>query len=75
MLPLLTAKGYGAIVPELLGYGETDKPEEVKDYAYKKQSDQLVALLDEEGVNNAIIVGHDLGQYLIGQSRRRICAN
>jgi len=64
LLPLLTEKGYGAIVPELLGYGETDKPEEVKDYAYKKQSDQLVALLDEEGVNNVIIVGHDLGSPL-----------
>lgn len=56
-----TKLGYGAIVPDMLGYGETDKPdpENVGEYRYKKMSESLFGILDEEGVDKVVLAGHD----------------
>ncbi|KZS93137.1 alpha/beta-hydrolase [Sistotremastrum niveocremeum HHB9708] len=56
-----TAKGYGVIVPDLLGYGGTDKPTEVEAYGKTQMAHDLVAILDAENVVNAIAIGHDWG--------------
>ncbi|KAF9518460.1 hypothetical protein BS47DRAFT_1313357, partial [Hydnum rufescens UP504] len=63
-IPLLTEKGYGVILPELLGYGDTHKPDDIKEYAYKKQTGELAALLDAESVDSVVLVGHDFGSPL-----------
>ncbi|KAF8335852.1 Alpha/Beta hydrolase protein [Cantharellus anzutake] len=63
-VPELTSKGYGIILPELKGYGKTDKPTDVAALAYKTQSDEIVQILDKEGVNKVILVGHDFGGAL-----------
>ena len=42
--------GYRVIVPDMLGYGGTDKPEDAAEYAMRKLSDDLAALLDALGV-------------------------
>jgi pimeloyl-ACP methyl ester carboxylesterase len=63
-VPLLAEKGYGILLPELKGYGKTDKPTDVKDLAYKTQSDELAKLLDAEEINKVIVVGHDFGGAL-----------
>lgn len=38
-------RGYGLIVPDLLGYGGTSKPEEVEAYRLKKMSEEVVGIL------------------------------
>lgn len=38
--------GYRVIAPDMLGYGQTDKPDEPEEYSLKKLSDDLAALLD-----------------------------
>lgn len=38
--------GYHVIVPDQLGYGETDCPAETKNYEMEKLCDHMVALLD-----------------------------
>ena len=38
--------GYRIVVPDMLGYGQTDKPDEPEEYSLKKLSDDLAALLD-----------------------------
>jgi pimeloyl-ACP methyl ester carboxylesterase len=53
------AKGYGLVVPDMLGYGGTDKPEEYTEYLHTLLAQDLVDILDHEEVTDAIAVGHD----------------
>jgi pimeloyl-ACP methyl ester carboxylesterase len=48
----LTKAGYGVLAPDMLGYGDTDKPTEVEAYSFAK-------ILDHEGLKEVIGVGHD----------------
>jgi len=66
-IPELTSKGYGIIVPELLGYGETDKPTNVEAYAFKPMCQQINAILEAEDVKKVIGLGHDFGSPLMGR--------
>nr|POE76166.1 epoxide hydrolase a [Quercus suber] len=50
----LTAAGYGVIAPDLLGYGDTDKPEKFEQYSLKRMSFQMRELLDVENVQRCI---------------------
>lgn len=50
------------IAPELLGYGDTEKPEAVEAYSLKNVSNVLVGILNhEEIVEPVIVLGHDFG--------------
>ena len=51
--------GYGLVVPDLLGYGGTDKPTTPESYRLKLIAKDVVEILDKEGVETAIAVGHD----------------
>ena len=53
------SKGYGVIVPDLLGYGGTDKPKDPQDYRLKKMAEEVVGILDCEGIKTVLGVGHD----------------
>ncbi|RDW63563.1 hypothetical protein BP6252_11108 [Coleophoma cylindrospora] len=55
------AQGYGLIVPDLLGYGGTDKPSDPAAYLMKKMAAELVELLDHLSVQTVIGIGHDWG--------------
>lgn len=63
----LTAAGYGVLIPDLLGYSGTDKPLSVEQYAYANQSEHLVDILKEEGLDTVIGVGHDWGASLLAR--------
>jgi soluble epoxide hydrolase/lipid-phosphate phosphatase len=52
-------KGYGLIVPDLLGYGGTDKPLEIKEFRMTAMAEDINDLLDKEGLGCVIGVGHD----------------
>ena len=52
--------GYGIIVPDMLGYGQTDKPTDPEVYKSSLISRDIVDILDAESVeNNVVVVGHD----------------
>ncbi|KAK7453238.1 hypothetical protein VKT23_011914 [Stygiomarasmius scandens] len=53
-------KGYGLIVPDMLGYGGTSKPTDPAFYSNGLARD-LVDILDAEGIKQAIFIGHDWG--------------
>lgn len=53
-------KGYGVIVPDMLGYGGTDKPEDLAAYTGSLLVQDLVDILDAERVDKVIVIGHDL---------------
>ncbi|KAF8999695.1 Alpha/Beta hydrolase protein [Cyathus striatus] len=56
---------YGAIAPDMLGYGGTDKPTVPEAYKAKGMTQDMIDILDQEGVDRAVIVSHDWG-VLIG---------
>ena len=55
----LAAKGFGVLVPDLLGYGDTDSPPDVGAYSLKRMSDHLAEIVTVEGIKRVIGVGHD----------------
>jgi len=59
-----SAKGFGLIVPDMLGYGETDKPEDLNAYKHFGMADDIVDILDAENIENVIAIGHDWGAVL-----------
>jgi len=57
-----SARRYGVIVPDLLGYGGTDKPLAVEKYGLRLMSTDIVEILDAEKYtedSKVIAVGHD----------------
>ena len=59
IVPFFEERGYGLIVPDMLGYGGTAKPTDPAEYVPSKMSKDLVELLDAEGVSQAIAIGYD----------------
>ncbi|KAJ3824652.1 alpha/beta-hydrolase [Lentinula raphanica] len=60
-------KGYGLIVPDMLGYGGTAKPVDPELYKSSLISQDMVDILDTENVEEAIAVGHDWGSKIVGR--------
>ncbi|EKM54100.1 uncharacterized protein PHACADRAFT_196533 [Phanerochaete carnosa HHB-10118-sp] len=59
VVPLFKEKSFGVIVPDMLGYGDTDKPEDPAAYCGSLLIQDLVDILDKENVDKVIVVGHD----------------
>jgi len=55
----LKSAGYGVVAPDLLGYGDTDKPVELEKYALKVMCTHIVEILDKEGLEKVVGVSHD----------------
>ena len=60
-IPALVQAGYRVIVPDMLGYGETEKPADPKRYALENIIGDMVALIDTLGSKQIDVVGHDWG--------------
>jgi pimeloyl-ACP methyl ester carboxylesterase len=58
---VLAAAGFRVIAPDLRGYGQTDAPPHVHDYAMKQLRADVLALLDALGIGKVRLVGHDWG--------------
>ena len=51
--------GYGVLVVDMLGYGETAKPTDPAAYVPSLISKDLIDVLDAEGLDKVIAIGHD----------------
>ena len=60
-VPALVAAGYRVVAPDMRGYGASARPEPVEAYRSDVLGDDLIGLLDHEGVERAHFVGHDWG--------------
>ena len=60
-VPALAAAGYHAVAPDLRGYGESDAPPDVADYALPKLAEDISGLIRARGAERAHLVGHDWG--------------
>lgn len=63
-VPALVKAGMRVIAPDLRGFGDSDKPEGVEEYAMTKSVADMVAVLDALDVERVHVVGHDWGAGL-----------
>ncbi|HUC27628.1 MAG TPA: alpha/beta hydrolase [Streptosporangiaceae bacterium] len=60
----LAAAGFQVIAPDLRGFGESWKPQDVESYAPLKLLADVVGIMQHFGVRRANLVGHDFGAFL-----------
>jgi pimeloyl-ACP methyl ester carboxylesterase len=62
--PLVEA-GYRVCVPDVRGYGGSDKPDAIFDYDMTHLTADVVGLIDALGEEQAILIGHDWGAPIV----------
>lgn len=60
-LPVLAELGYRAWAPDLRGYGGTDRPQGLSEYAIEKLMDDVAGLIDASGAKETVLIAHDWG--------------
>ncbi|CAG8950040.1 hypothetical protein HYFRA_00008272 [Hymenoscyphus fraxineus] len=63
----LSELGYGVIVPDLLGYGDTDSPTDLERYKMKKMATDVSLILEKESLETVIGVAHDWGVGILSR--------
>ena len=62
MVPVLAEAGYRVVVPDLVGFGRSDKPAARGEYTYARHVEWMrAALFDELGLSGLTLVGQDWG--------------
>jgi len=61
MIPLIADAGYRVIVPDLIGFGRSDKPARTEDYSYKLLVDTVAGLVGQLDLRDATFFGQDWG--------------
>src|SRR5260370_612053 len=79
-LHALAEAGLHGIAPDMRGYGQTDRPEQLDRYTLLHLVGDVVGLLDALGAETAAIVGHGIVASMAHRSgrgflRKRICAH
>ena len=64
MIPVCAAAGHRVIAPDLIGFGKSDKPTNIKDYSYQRHMDWLQAFIDQLDLKNITLVCQDWGSLL-----------
>jgi pimeloyl-ACP methyl ester carboxylesterase len=59
--PVLARRGNRAICLDLLGHGQSDQPDDLRQYSMPLFAEQVVALLDHLGLERAVVGGTSLG--------------
>lgn len=61
MIPVLVDAGYRCIVPDLIGFGRSDKPTSMDVHTYKFHVDAMAALVKDLELKNVTFFGQDWG--------------
>jgi len=64
MIPGLVAAGYRVIVPDLIGFGRSDKPTERSDYTYQRHMDWVTNWFMQMDLNKLVLFCQDWGGLL-----------
>ncbi|MNX51222.1 Soluble epoxide hydrolase [compost metagenome] len=67
-LPALAQAGFRAVAPDLRGYGASESPADVGAFTTFDVIGDLVALVESEGADDAVIVGGDWGASIAWQA-------
>ena len=61
MIPILIEAGNRVVVPDLVGFGRSDKPSQRSDYTFQGHVDWMQAWLDQVDLKGITFVGQDWG--------------
>src|SRR5512135_1253008 len=61
MIPVITAAGYRAVAPDLVGFGRSDKPTRREDYTYQRHVDWVTGFLETLDLRRITLVCQDWG--------------
>ena len=61
MIPVFTAAGLRVVVPDLIGFGRSDKPADEAWHQFDKHRQSLLALIDALDLQNVMLVCQDWG--------------
>lgn len=61
MIPVITAAGYRAVAPDLIGFGRSDKPVSQEDYTYQLHVDAVTAFVEQLDLRRITLVCQDWG--------------
>jgi pimeloyl-ACP methyl ester carboxylesterase len=61
MLPVFTAAGLRVVVPDLIGFGRSDKPEEEAWHQFDTHRQSLLTFIDQLDLRNVMLVCQDWG--------------
>ncbi|HZS14978.1 MAG TPA: haloalkane dehalogenase [Candidatus Dormibacteraeota bacterium] len=61
LVPVLTAAGHRAVVPDLVGFGRSDKPAAREDYTYQRHVDWMRGVVAGLDLNEVTLVCQDWG--------------
>ena len=61
MIPVLTEAGYRVVVPDMVGFGKSDKFESKHDYSYKHHVDVMKEFVERLDLENTTHFGQDWG--------------
>ncbi|MDQ3282645.1 MAG: haloalkane dehalogenase [Acidobacteriota bacterium] len=64
MLPVLAEAGLRAIAPDLVGFGRSDKPAEVRDYSYAAHVEWVSEWIRANALENITLVCQDWGSLI-----------
>ena len=60
-IPTLLDAGFRVVAPDQRGFGDSDKPQEIAACGFGHLVSDMLAVLDDAGVEKAHVVGHDWG--------------
>lgn len=63
-IPVLADAGLRVVVPDLVGFGRSDKPSRQADYSYESHVRWLTEFVTTLRLRDAVLVGHDWGGLL-----------
>jgi pimeloyl-ACP methyl ester carboxylesterase len=63
-MPLLAQMGYRVWAPDLRGYGDTQRPPRMQDYAIEHLLDDVAGLIDAAGARETLLMAHDWGAVI-----------
>jgi pimeloyl-ACP methyl ester carboxylesterase len=64
LMPALASSGHRVLAMDLRGYGWSDAPRESEGYLKENMADDVLAVLDELGLQRVKLVAHDWGGWL-----------
>src|SRR3984893_14095070 len=61
VLPAVRDAGFRCVAPDLVGFGRSDKPEDIDFYSYDRHVEHTATLLEDLDLRGATMVVHDWG--------------